>query len=89
MNKVSKMALQWLGDGLTEAKAVENVKDELVYDILEQYELELEDKEMAKLERVIRVAVDSNINWDEIEEACREGEAWRQPRMEGLYGQSC
>ena len=88
MNKVTKMALQWLGDGLTEAKAVENVKDELVYDMLEQYELELDDKEMAKLEGIVRVAVDSNINWEEVEEACREGEAWRQPRREGLYGQS-
>ena len=66
MNKVTKMALDWLSDGLTEAKAVENVKDELVYDILEQYELELDDKEMARLERVIRVAVDANIKWEEI-----------------------
>ena len=86
MNKVTKMALDWLSDGLTEAKAVENVKDELVYDILEQYELELDDKEMAKLERVIRVAVDANINWDEIEEACREGEAYRDAKRSAIYG---
>ena len=50
MNKVTKMALDWLSDGLTEAKAVENVKDELIYDILEQNELELDDAQTAKLE---------------------------------------
>lgn len=86
MNKVTKMALAWLGDGLTEAKAVENVKDELVYDILEQYELQLEDKEMAKLERIVRVAVDTNINWEEIEEACAEGEAYRDAKRSAIYG---
>lgn len=86
MNKVTKMALDWLSDGLTEAKAVENVKDELVYDILEQYELELDDKEMAKLERVIRVAVDANINWEEIEEACEENRAYQDAKRSAIYG---
>lgn len=86
MNKVTKMALAWLGDGLTEAKAVENVKDELVYDILEQYELQLEDKEMAKLERIVRVAVDTNINWEEIEGACAESEAYRDAKRSAIYG---
>lgn len=86
MNKVTKMALDWLSDGLTETKAVENVKDELVYDILEQYELELDDKEMAKLERVIRVAVDANINWEEIEEACEENRAYQDAKRSAIYG---
>lgn len=86
MNKVTKMALDWLSDGLTEAKAVENVKDELVYDILEQYELELDDKEMAKLERVIRVAVDANINWEEIEDTCEENRAYQDAKRSAIYG---
>jgi uncharacterized protein YpuA (DUF1002 family) len=86
MNKVTKMALGWLSDGLTEAKAVENVKDELVYDILEQYELELDDSQMAKLERVIRVAVDSNINWEEIEDICNESDAYLDAKRSAVYG---
>lgn len=85
MNKVTKMALCWLSDGLTEAKAVENVKDELIYDILEQNELELDDAQMAKLERVIRVAVDSNINWDEIEGACNESEAYLDAKRSAIH----
>lgn len=86
MNKVTKMALDWLSDGLTEAKAVENVKDELIYEILEHNELELDDAQTAKLERVIRVAVDENINWEEIEDACKESEAYNDAKRSAIYG---
>ena len=86
MNKVTKMALGWLSDGLTEAKAVENVKDELLYEILEQNELELDDAQEKKLERVLRTAIDQNINWEEIEEACNESEAYLDAKRSALYG---
>lgn len=86
MNKVTKMALDWLSDGLTEAKAVENVKDELIYEILEQNELELDDAQTAKLERVIRVAVDENIDWEEIESACEEDRAYQDAKRSAIYG---
>ena len=86
MNKLTKMALEWRRDGLTDGKVVENVRDELIYDILEQYELDLSDHNEAKLESLMRSIVDDGINWDELDELDREGAAWEEARRTGIYG---
>lgn len=86
MNKLTKMALEWRKDGLTDGKIVENVKDELVYDILEQYQIDLSDHHEAKLESLMRNIVDDNINWEELEQLDREGKAWEDARRSAIYG---
>ena len=86
MNKLTKMALEWRRDGLTDGKIVENVRDELMYDILEQYELDLSDHNEAKLESLMRCIVDDGISWDELDELDREGRAWEEARRTGIYG---
>ena len=86
MNKLTKMALEWRKDGLTDGKVVENVRDELVYGILEQYEIDLSDHNEAKLESLMRNIVDDAINWDELDELDREGRAWEDAKRSAIYG---
>lgn len=86
MNKVTQMALEWRKDGLTDGKVIDNVKSEIIYDFLEQYELELSDHNEAKLESLMRKIVDDAINWEELDELEREGKAWEEARRTGIYG---
>ena len=82
MNKVTKMALDWHADGCTNSQVVDNVASTIMYDWLEDTELDLSDRQDARLEMLIRTIVMDNINWDALDEADKELRAYNEAKFE-------
>ena len=85
MNKLTKMALEWHSDGLDDSRVVDNVLDEVLYDFLEDYGIELSDREEPKLETLLRSIISENIDWGALEEADKEARDYRDARDSALY----
>ncbi len=76
MNKLTKMALEWHSDGLDDKRVLDNVLDEVLYDFLEKYGIELSDREEPRLEMLLRSIISENIDWDALREADVEARAY-------------
>ena len=70
--KLTKMALEWHSDGLDDDRVLDNVLDTVLYDFLEEYDIELSDREEPKLEMLLRSIISENIDWDALLEADKE-----------------
>ena len=90
MNKVTKMAMEWHFDGQDDARAIESTLDEVIYDILDNLELELSDKVEPKFERVMREIVADNIDWEAIDaedkQRTRNAREWEEARLDAVRG---
>ena len=85
MNKLTERALEWHSDGLDDSRVLDNVLDEVIYDFLEQYGIELSDREEPKLEMLLRSIISENINWDTLAEADAEARAYDDARRSVFY----
>ena len=84
-NKLTKLALQWHSDGLEDKQVLDNVLAEVIYDILEEYGIELSDREEPRLETTLRSIIDENIDWDALAEADMEAKDYADARRSALY----
>ena len=85
MNKLTKMALEWHSDGLNDKRVLDNVADELMYDLLEEYGIELSDREEPRLEMLLRSIISENINWDALLEADAEARDYDDAKRSAIY----
>lgn len=83
--QLTKMALQWHSDGLDDKRVLDNVLDEVLYDILDEYGLELSDREEPRLEMLLRSIISENIDWDALREADDEARAYGDARRSAIY----
>ena len=85
MNKLTKKALEWHSDGLEDTRVLDNVLDEVLYDFLEEYGIELSDREEPKLEMLLRSIISENIDWSALEEADAETRAYNDAKRSVFY----
>lgn len=85
MKKITKMALEWNAEGVEDKRIVDNVVDEIMYEIIEHYDLDLSDHEQAKMETVLRGAVPENIEWEVLEEADQEASDYSDAKRGAIY----
>ena len=83
--QLTKMALEWHSDGLDDKRVLDNVLDEVLYDFLDKYGLELSDREEPRLEMLLRSIISENIDWDAIAEADMEAKDYADARRSALY----
>ena len=85
MNKLTKLALEWHSDGIEDKQVLDNVVDGVIYDILEEYGIELSDREEPRLEMLLRSIISENIDWDALAEADMEAIDYADARRSALY----
>lgn len=85
LNKLTEMALDWHSDGLDDSRVIDNVLDEVLYDFLEKYGIELSDREEPRLETLLRSIISENINWQALEEADEEARAYDDAKRSVFY----
>lgn len=85
MNKLTKMALEWHSDGLDDSRVLDNVLDEVLYDFLDEYGIELSDREEPRLETLLRSIISENIDWDALREADREARDYADAKRSAIY----
>ena len=85
MNKLTKLALEWHSDGLDDKRVLDNVLDEVLYDFLDKYALELSDREEPRLEMILRSIISENIDWDALREADEEARAYDDAKRSVFY----
>lgn len=83
--QLTKMALQWHSDGLDDKRVLDNVLDEVLYDFLDEYGLELSDREEPRLEMLLRSIISENIDWDALREADDEARAYGDAKRSAIY----
>jgi len=83
--QLTKMALEWHSDGLDDSRVLDNVLDEVLYDFIEKYDLELSDRQEPKLEMLLRSIISENINWDALLEADAEARDYDDAKRSVFY----
>lgn len=85
MNRLTKMALDWHKDGLGDKQVLDNVLDEVLYDFLDDYGIELSDREEPRLEMLLRSIVSENIDWDALGDADAEARDYADAMRSAIY----
>ena len=85
VNKLTKLALDWHSDGIEDTRVLDNVVDEVIYDFLEEYGIELSDREEPRFEMLLRSIISENINWDALREADQEARDYEDAKRSALY----
>lgn len=85
LNKLTKMALDWHSDGCDDKQVLDNVLDDVVYDVLENYGIELSDRQEPKLEMLLRSIISENIDWDALSSADEELRAYNDAKRSAIY----
>lgn len=83
--RLTKMALGWHSDGLDDKRVLDNVLDEVLYDFLDKYDLELSDREEPRLEMLLRSIISENIDWEELRAADDEARDYNDAMRSALY----
>lgn len=83
--RLTKMALEWHSDGLDGKRVLDNVLDEVLYDFLDKYDLELSDREEPRLEMLLRSIISENIDWEELRAADDEARDYNDAMRSALY----
>lgn len=85
MKKITKIALDYNAEGLSDKKIIENTVDEIMYEIIDNYDLDLSDSDQAKLEMLLRGTVPENIEWEVLEEANQEAADYEDAKRSAIY----
>lgn len=85
MNKLTKMALDWHKDGLGDKQVLDNVLDEVLYDFLDDYGIELSDREEPRLEMLLRSIISENIDWGALGDADAEARDYADAMRSAIY----
>lgn len=85
VNKLTKLALDWHSDGIEDTRVLDNVVDEVIYDFLEEYGIELSDREEPRFEMLLRSIISENINWDALKEADQEARDYADAKRSAIY----
>lgn len=85
MNRLTKMALDWHKDGLGDKQVLDNVLDEVLYDFLDDYGIELSDREEPRLEMLLRSIVSENIDWGALGDADAEARDYADAMRSAIY----
>lgn len=85
MNRLTKMALDWHKDGLGDKQVLDNVLDEVLYDFLDDYGIELSDREEPRLEMLLRSIISENIDWGALGDADAEARDYAGAMRSAIY----
>lgn len=85
MNRLTEMALDWHKDGLGDKQVLDNVLDEVLYDFLDDYGIELSDREEPRLEMLLRSIVSENIDWGALGDADAEARDYADAMRSAIY----
>lgn len=85
VNKLTRLALDWHSDGIEDTRVLDNVVDEVIYDFLEEYGIELSDREEPRFEMLLRSIISENINWDALREADQEARDYADAKRSAIY----
>jgi hypothetical protein len=85
VNKLTRLALDWHSDGIEDTRVLDNVVDEVIYDFLEEYGIELSDREEPRFEMLLRSIISENIDWDALKEADQEARDYADAKRSAIY----
>lgn len=85
VDKLTKLAQAWHDEGCDDQHTVDNVVDEVIYDLVEEYDLDLTDAQDAKLETLIKDIVEDNIDWGEIQRADANARDYADAKRSAIY----
>ena len=85
MNRLTKMALYWHKDCLGDKQVLDNVIDEVLYDFLDDYGIELSDREEPRLEMLLRSIISEKIDWDALGDADVEARDYADAMRSAIY----
>lgn len=85
MKKITDMALDWHSDGMSDKQVIDNVADEIMIDIIDKYDLDLNEPQTAKLEMLLCEITTDNIEWDLLDDADKEVAAYEDAKRSAIY----
>ena len=85
MKKITDMALDWHSEGMTDKQVVDNVADDIMAEIIDKYDLDLNEPQIAKLEMLLCEITSDNIEWDLLEDADKEAAAYEDAKRSAIY----
>ena len=85
MKKITEMALEWNADGMSDRRIIDNVVDDVMGEILDRYDLDLNEPQQAKLEMLLNEIIVDNIEWDALEDANREAADYAEAKRSAIY----
>lgn len=85
MKKITDMALDWHSEGMTDKQVVDNVADDIMNEIIDKYDLDLNEPQIAKLEMLLCEITSDNIEWDLLDDADKEVAAYEDAKRSAIY----
>lgn len=85
MKKITDMALDWHSEGMTDKQVVDNVADDIMAEIIDKYDLDLNEPQIAKLEMLLCEITSDNIEWDLLDDADKEAAAYDDAKRSAIY----
>lgn len=85
MKKITEMALEWNADGMSDKRIVDNVADDVMGEIINRYDLDLNEPQQAKLEMLLNEIIVDNIEWDALEDANREAADYADAKRSAIH----
>lgn len=85
MNKLTEMALERNADGMADRDIINGVLDETMRQLTEDYGIELNSADEAKLETLLRVGIIDGIEWEVLEDANRESADYEDAKRSAVY----
>lgn len=85
MNKLTEMALERNADGMADRDIINSVLDETMRQLIEDYGIELNSADEAKLEMLLRAGIIDGIEWEVLEDANRESADYADAKRSAVY----
>lgn len=85
MNKLTEMALERNADGMADRDIINGVLDETMRQLREDYGIELNSADEAKLEMLLRAGIIDGIEWEVLEDANRESADYEDAKRSAIY----
>lgn len=85
MNKLTEMALERNADGMADRDIINGVLDETMRQLIEDYGIELNSADEAKLEMLLRAGIIDGIEWEVLEDANRESADYADAKRSAIY----
>ena len=79
------MALERNADGMADRDIINGVLDETMRQLIEDYGINLNSADEAKLETLLRVGIIDGIEWEVLEDANRESADYEDAKRSAVY----
>ena len=85
ITKVTEAARDWNNDGQDGPHIIYYVASEIAQAMIDEYELEVTDAQLAKLEMALHDIVDDSIDWDVLAQDDESAADWDDAKRSAIY----